>query len=125
MAIQFNHPLQNHSNHPNMHTSSSSDTDSQGAADDAASVMSDDSDTSSEITQLDQADFPAYFREWSGRLFHSHGMYQDGRPCSRVYIQVHHMRRKTHAVTCLPSSLRAHPSLIRTQENVLKQVVCG
>lgn len=50
-----------------------SDSDSQGDADDAASLQSDASDTSSEVTQLDHADFPGYFRERHGRLFHSHG----------------------------------------------------
>ena len=31
------------------------------------------SDTSSDITELDPAEFPQYFQERNGRLFHSHG----------------------------------------------------
>ncbi|CCM04092.1 uncharacterized protein FIBRA_06251 [Fibroporia radiculosa] len=43
---------------------------------DPASQSSDDdarSNTSSELTELDPGDFPQYFRENLGRLFHSHG----------------------------------------------------
>lgn len=52
------------------------DTDtssSEDARDDYASHRSDVSDTSSDVTELEQADFPAYFIERGGRLFHSHG----------------------------------------------------
>ena len=49
-----------------------SDTDSD-PSDDTVSLWSGASDTSSEVTELDQEDFPGYFSERNGRLFHSHG----------------------------------------------------
>ncbi|KIP05969.1 hypothetical protein PHLGIDRAFT_107563 [Phlebiopsis gigantea 11061_1 CR5-6] len=55
-----------------INSSNNSDEDVQDDDDDA-SLQSDHSDTSSDVTQLDHTDFPTYFRERSGRLFHSHG----------------------------------------------------
>ncbi|KAI0686928.1 S-adenosyl-L-methionine-dependent methyltransferase [Cytidiella melzeri] len=51
----------------------SSDSDRARDSDGDASVRSDVSDTSSEITELDQTEFPSYFQERNGHLFHSHG----------------------------------------------------
>lgn len=44
-------------------------------ADEQATATDDDdhSDTSSEITEIDSAEFPQFFQERNGRLFHSHG----------------------------------------------------
>lgn len=49
------------------------DADDEVDSDDHVSLWSGSSDTSSEIVELDQNDFPAYFTEREGRLFHSHG----------------------------------------------------
>lgn len=67
--------LRHFSNHPAMHLhvmNNNSDSDNLDSDDDA-SLQSDYSDTSSDVTQLDGTDFPTYFRERDGRLFHSHG----------------------------------------------------
>ena len=65
MAIQIAQP-------PYYTIMDNSDSDNQDS-DDTGSVISDRSDTSSEVTELDTADFPGYFQERHGRLFHSHG----------------------------------------------------
>lgn len=57
---------------PNNNMDNASDPDPNDL-DDAASVSSYRSDASSDVTELDQADFAGYFRERDGRLFHSHG----------------------------------------------------
>ncbi len=51
----------------------SSDSDRTRDSDEDMSTLSDESDASSDITELDQADFPSYFDERHGHLFHSHG----------------------------------------------------
>ena len=43
------------------------------SVDDAASVWSGSSDTSSDVTEVDQDEIPHYFIERNGRLFHHHG----------------------------------------------------
>lgn len=68
------HILRHYSSNPNMYINSNNNSDEDVQDDDDdASLQSDHSDTSSDVTQLDHTDFPTYFRERSGRLFHSHG----------------------------------------------------
>ena len=66
MAIQF----------PPSELLDSSDSDCARDEDEdmsASSAGSDLSDASSDVTELDQSEFPSYFEERNGRLFHSHG----------------------------------------------------
>lgn len=49
---------------------SSDDSEGTRVSDENAS---DRSDTSSDVTELDTTDFPSYFQERNGHLFHSHG----------------------------------------------------
>ena len=53
---------------PNADSDSGSDN-----ADETASVWSGSSDTSSDVTEVDQDEIPTYFQERNGRLFHHHG----------------------------------------------------
>lgn len=92
------------------------DTDtssSEDARDDYASQRSDVSDTSSEVTELEQADFPAYFIERGGRLFHSHGNSPYPLPVDADEQQVRFHRLTLASNTCpdcvshpLPASQR-------------------
>jgi hypothetical protein len=59
--------------YPSRTATDDSDSDHMLDPDDDASTQSDVSDTSSDITELDQAEFPSYFQERNGHLFHSHG----------------------------------------------------
>ena len=51
----------------------SSDSEDTRGSDENASARSDRSDTSSDVTELEETDFPSYFEERNGHLFHSHG----------------------------------------------------
>jgi len=51
----------------------SSDSEDARDSDENASTRSVQSDTSSDIIEVDEADIPSYFQERNGHLFHSHG----------------------------------------------------
>jgi hypothetical protein len=76
------------------HNMDNSGSDNQDTSD-TASLRSVRSDTSSEVVELDDTDFPGYFRVRYGRLFHSHGNSPYPLPVDTAEQQVRHIAAKT------------------------------